>query len=108
MMTNLKHFLSALVGLTPAGIYDVTVYQLGSWLFAGEVVMEASEEKWKFMRVRGREYPPLEGNGHKFLYFSLAHYKAAASPSCTIFLILLQILPATLIVIVGRKGKHYF
>lgn len=55
MMTNLKHFLSALVGLTPAGIYDVTVYQLGSWLFAGEVVMEASEEKWKFMRVRGRE-----------------------------------------------------
>ena len=28
-----------------------------------------------------REYPPLEGNGHKFLYFSLAHYKAAASPN---------------------------
>ena len=94
-MTNLKHFLSALVGLTPAGIYDVTVYQLGSWLFAGEVVMEASEEKWKFMRVRGREYPPLEGNGHKFLYFSLAHYKAAG-PSCTLFLILLQILPTRL------------
>jgi len=24
-------------------------------MFAGEVVLEASEEKWKFMRVRGRD-----------------------------------------------------
>ena len=55
--------------------------------------------RWKYVGVPGRtcdgrkrrkmevyeggagEYPlPLLGNGHKFLYFSLAHYKARFPP----------------------------
>ena len=67
----------------------------GSWQFAGEVVMEASEEKWKFMRVRGREGGSIPLSRVMDTNFFISPSLIIKQPRPPIFLILLQILPAT-------------
>ena len=67
----------------------------GSMLeYPGELVMEGSEEKWKFMRVVRGSIPSLSWVMDTNFFISPSLIIKHGSPrSCTIFLILLQILP---------------